>query len=192
MVSRIRDRATYEDLVAVPENMVAELIEGDLYASPRPAGPHTVAASSLGALLMPPFQFGKGGGPGGWWILDEPEVHFAHDVLVPDLGGWRRERMPEIPRDHIFSIAPDWVCEVISPSSKRVDRMRKMPIYARNGVSYAWILDPLEHLLEVRRQHEGQWVLVADYGDGEPVRVAPFEEVEIDLSLIWGPPLVAE
>src|SRR5215216_5713218 len=103
MAARLREHATYEDLLKVPENMVAELIEGELYASPRPAGPHTNAASVLGFLLGPPFQIGSGG-PGGWWIYDEPELHFGRNVLVPDLGGWRRERMPQFPKSHIFDI----------------------------------------------------------------------------------------
>lgn len=185
---RIRDHATYEDLEKVPENMVAELIEGALYASPRPAGPHTIATSSLGFIIGPPFHLGDRG-PGGWWILDEPELHFARNVLVPDLAGWRRERMPEIPKDHVFSVPPDWVCEVVSPSNVRVDRTRKMPIYAANDVSYAWIVDPLEQFLEVRRLHEGQWIITGAYSGGETVRIEPFEEIEIDLTLIWGPPI---
>jgi Uma2 family endonuclease len=186
MAEPLRKHATYEDLMRVPEHMVAELIDGELYASPRPAGPHTVAASSLGFLIGPPFQFGNGG-PGGWWILDEPELHFAHNVLVPDLAGWRRERMPEIPKDHIFAISPDWVCEVSSPSNARLDRTRKMPIYARNEVAHAWIIDPVEQILEVRRLLGHQWVVVAEYGGAQSVRIEPFEEIEIDLTLIWGP-----
>jgi Uma2 family endonuclease len=187
MAARLRQFATYEDLIAVPENMVAELIDGELYASPRPAGPHTLALSALGGLLMPPFQFGNGG-PGGWWILDEPELHFGRNVLVPDLAGWRKERMPEIPKNHVFSIVPDWICEVISPSSGRLDRTVKMPIYARQGVRFAWIIDPDQQVLEVRTlQADGNWRR-EDYSGDQPLRVPPFEEIEIDFSLVWGSP----
>lgn len=166
--------------------MVAELIEGELFTSPRPAGPHTYAASMLGAILIPPFHLGIGG-PGGWWILDEPEVHFARDVLVPDLAGWRRERMPSIPKGHIFSVVPDWVCEVISPSNGRLDRLKKMPIYAREGVPYVWIVDPEQQVLEARTLRDGEWVM-REYGGDDKVRVTPFDAIEIDLTLIWGPP----
>lgn len=187
MAARLREHATYEDLLDVPDNMVAELIEGELFASPRPAGPHTNASSALGAFVMPPFQFGRGG-PGGWWILDEPEVHLGRNVVVPDLGGWRRQRMPEIPQNHVFSIVPDWICEVVSPSSGRLDRMKKMPIYAREGVAHAWIVDPLQQTLEVFRAEGNGWHQVVVHGENEVVRVPPFEEIEIDLTLLWGAP----
>jgi Uma2 family endonuclease len=184
MAARLREHATYQDLVKVPENMVAELIEGELYASPRPAGPHTNAASALGGFLVPPFHFGRGGA-GGWWILDEPELHLGRNVLVPDLAGWRRDRMPEIPKSHVFDIAPDWVCEIVSPSSGRLDRVKKMPIYARAGVAYAWLIDPEQQVFEARVLRDGDW----EKRDIEDViaRVPPFEAIEIDLTLVWGP-----
>ena len=187
MTARLREHATYEDLLQVPENMVAELIDGQLYASPRPAGPHTNAASALGFHLGPAFQFGRGG-PGGWWIFVEPELHFGRNVLVPDLGGWRRERMPELPQNHVFAIAPDWVCEVVSPSSGRLDRIRKMPIYAREGVGHAWIVDPLQQTVEVFANEGGTWRVIATHSENEVVRIAPFEEIEIELALLWGAP----
>ncbi|HJQ38699.1 MAG TPA: Uma2 family endonuclease [Thermoanaerobaculia bacterium] len=173
--------ATYEDLIAVPENMVAELIDGELYASPRPPGPHIRARSALGGLIGPPFDFGKGG-PGGWWILFQPELHFGRDVLVPDLAGWRKERMPQIPTGH-FYVVPDWVCEVISPSSERLDRLKKMPIYAREGVPFAWFVDPLQQLLSARKLQEGEWIL-REYG-ADKLRVEPFEAIEIEMSHVW-------
>jgi Uma2 family endonuclease len=172
----------------VPEHMVAELIDGELYTSPRPGGPHARASSSLGALLVTRFQFGDGG-PGGWWIIDEPELHFDADVLVPDIAGWRTERMPEIPTSHIFSVVPDWVCEVTSPSNGRIDRLKKMPIYARESVAYAWLVNPEQQLLEARRLHDGQWIVIGEYGGADVVRGQPFEEVEIDLTRVWGLPV---
>lgn len=183
----MREQATYQDLLKVPENMVAELIEGELYASPRPTGRHTRAASRLGMLLGSPFDLGIGG-PGGWWILDEPELHLDRHVLVPDLAGWRRERMPEIPQGHVFSVVPDWICEVLSPSTSRLDRAKKLPIYARNGVQYAWIVDVDEQFLEVRRLENGSWYEVAVFTTGDTVRAEPFEAIELDMTLVWGPP----
>ena len=186
MAARVRELATYEDLMKVPDTMVAELIDGELFTSPRPAGPHTNAASALGFFLGPPFHFGRGG-PGGWWIFFEPELHFRHNVLVPDLAGWRRERMPMFPQDHVFSIVPDWICEVVSPSSGRLDRLKKMPIYAREGVEYSWLIDPEQQTLEAGQRMGDKWT-VTMYGETPLVRIPPFEEVEIDLNLIWGQP----
>ena len=139
----------YARLCALPPNQVGEIIDGTLYAHPRPAGPHALAASSLGGELYGPYQRGRGG-PGGWWILDEPEIHFIRNqlVCVPDLAGWRKPRLPHVPRGHRFVIAPDWVCEVLSPGTVREDRAKKMPVYARYGVAHLWLVDPLERILE--------------------------------------------
>src|SRR5207248_4957574 len=122
--------ATYADIEALPPNMVGEIIHGVLYANPRPASPHAAAASAIGEELGPPFKRGKGG-PGGWVILFEPEVHLRADILVPDLAGWRRERMPETPLEPFLTLAPDWLCEVLSPSTASFDRKKKLPVYAR-------------------------------------------------------------
>jgi len=185
-------RATYADLEAVPPNKVAELIRGTLHVFPRPAPRHARASSGLGAELTGPFDHGKGG-PGGFWILDEPELHFPDpmapgeiDALVPDLAGWRRERMPELPETAYFALAPDWICEVLSASTEGVDRDEKMPIYAREGVRHAWLVDPIQRTLEV-------YVLGADrrfgpavvHRDAARVRVEPFDAVELDLSVLW-------
>jgi Uma2 family endonuclease len=186
MAARVREHATYEDLVRLPENVVGELIEGELYASPRPAGPHTVAASGLGFFLGPAFHFGRGG-PGGWWILNEPELHLGRNVFVPDIAGWRRERMPEIPRSHVFSVVPDWICEVTSPSNGRLDRLKKMPLYARADVEYAWIVEPEQQTIEAYQRQGDLWTLLGTYGEEPIVRIEPFEAIEIDLTLIWGP-----
>ncbi|HEX2834573.1 MAG TPA: Uma2 family endonuclease [Thermoanaerobaculia bacterium] len=186
MAARVREHATYEDLLQVPENLVAELIDGELVTSPRPAGPHTFASSAIGVFVGGPFGFGRGG-PGGWWILDEPELHFRQNVLVPDLAGWRRERMPEIPKHHMFSVVPDWVCEIVSPSSGRRDRMEKMPIYGRADVGHLWLLDPEQQTLEVYENSAQGWRRLDVPIDPPVVRVPPFDAIEMDLTLIWGP-----
>ena len=185
MTALLHQRATYDDLLKVPENMVAELIDGDLYTSPRPAGPHARFASALSMDIGPPYDRGRGG-PGGWWILFEPELHLDEQVLVPDLAGWRRERMPQIPKEQRFVVPPDWVCEVISPSSARVDRGRKMDIYGDHGVQWLWIVDPLLRLLEVFTLEGEHWSRVHSYSGSDLVRADPFPAAEIDLASIWG------
>jgi Uma2 family endonuclease len=180
-----KPRATYKDLLEVPDIMVAEILDGELYASPRPAMRHSQAASELGGQLWGPFRRGRGG-PGGWWILDEPELHLGEDVLVPDLAAWRRDRLPQIPDTAAISLAPDWICEVISPSTEQIDRVRKLPIYAREGVGHAWLINPQTKTLEVFRRAENGWVLLSTHGGNEAVRAEPFEAVAIELAELWG------
>jgi Uma2 family endonuclease len=180
-----RRSASYEDLLRLPDNVVGEILGGELHASPRPSVRHALAASSLTGELLGPFQRGRGG-PGGWWILAEPEIHLGHDVLVPDLGGWRRERLPTLPDDAALTMAPDWVCEVISPSTSRIDRVKKLPIYSRESVAHAWIVDPSLRTLEVFRREGSDWLLILTASDDDVVRAAPFEAVEIDLLALWG------
>lgn len=178
-------RATYADLEAVPSHLVAEIINGELRTLPRPAPPHTEAASALGGELHGPFRRGIGG-PGGWRILDEPEFHLGPDVLVPDLAGWRLERMPRLPQTAFFELPPDWVCEVLSPSTAADDRADKMPIYAREGVRYAWLVDPILQTLEVFvLTAERQWILLSVYRGNARVRAEPFDAVELDIALLW-------
>jgi Uma2 family endonuclease len=176
--------ATYQDVLDAPEHLVAEIINGELRLSPRPAGPHAGATSALGYLLGPPFSFGKGG-PGGWIILFEPELHFGRQVVVPDLAGWRRERLPSISEDAFFTLAPDWLCETLSPSTRKMDRAEKLPIYAAAGVQYVWFLDPRDRTLEVLRLHEGKWLQLGVHKDDETVRAEPFEAIAIELGSIW-------
>ncbi|MGE0826246.1 MAG: Uma2 family endonuclease [Candidatus Binatia bacterium] len=178
--------ATYEDLLQVPDNLIAEIVDGELITSPRPASAHAratwVIAQDIGPFSRRP---GGGGGPGGWWILFEPELHLGPDILVPDLAGWRRERMPVLRDVPYFELAPDWVCEVLSTGTARVDRVRKKPIYAREGVGHLWLVDPTVHTLEVYRLDEGKWVDVGAYGGAELVRAEPFAAVEMDMSQWW-------
>ncbi len=182
-----RRRATYEDLCQVPDHKVAEILDGELIVSPRPALRHANASSGLGGHLWGPFQGGRGG-PGGWWLLDEPELHLADDILVPDLAGWRRERLPAVPDTAYMTLAPDWVCEVISPSTERIDRSRKMRLYAREGVTHLWLLDPIVRTLEVLRLEAARWVLLGTHSDADVVRVEPFEAIEIELTTLWPNP----
>lgn len=177
-------RATYEDVLAAPRHLVAEIIDGELRLSPRPALPHAAATSALGEELGPPFKRGKGG-PGGWMILDEPELHLDSDILVPDLGGWRVERLPVIPREPYFTLAPDWVCEVLSPATERSDRTDKLSIYARHSVRHAWLVNPDQRLLEVFRSTEEGWTRLDAFRDDARVRAEPFEAFELDLSILW-------
>lgn len=179
--------ARYEDILALPEHLVGEIIDDTLYTHPRPAPPHAVAASGLGMGLGPPFQFGRGGGPGGWWIIFEPELHLGRQVLVPDIAGWRRERMPTMPDTAWFELAPDWVCEVLSPGSARHDRIRKMRIYAEFAVPYCWLLDPLARTLEVFALADGHWRVESTHEGDETVRALPFAAVELALSDLWLP-----
>ena len=178
-------KATYQDLIDLPPQMVGEIIGGELYASPRPAFAHATVASELGSDLIGPFRRGRGG-PGGWWILDEPELHFDEDVLVPDLAGWRRERLPDPQRLTFSTVAPDWACEVLSPRTRRLDRALKMGVYAREGVSWLWLLDPSTRSLEAYRLENGRWSLLGTWFDGDRVRVEPFDAIELDLLPLWG------
>ena len=179
-----RRRATYQDVLDAPPHRVAEIVDGVLHTNPRPAMPHALARSSLGNDLSGPFQFGRGG-PGGWWIIDEPEFHLGEDVLVPDLTGWRRERMPDFPDAAYSTLAPDWVCEVLSPSTRKLDLHCKRPVYAREGVGHLWLVDPADRSLEVFERREGEWVLIATAQDDAPVRIRPFEAVTFGLGDLW-------
>jgi Uma2 family endonuclease len=184
MADPARKRATYEDVLRAPLHQVAEIIAGELYLHPRPAAPHAVAASALGEELGPPFKRGRGG-PGGWLILDEPELHLAADIVVPDLAGWHRERLPHVGDDAYLTLAPDWICEVLSRSTEKVDRAGKLPIYAREGVRFAWLVNPLVRLLEVLRLESGKWLTLAVYRDDERVRAEPFDAIELELGVLW-------
>jgi Uma2 family endonuclease len=184
---RRRVPATYDDLLKVPDHLVAEIVDGDLYASPRPAPRHADASSGLGGALRGPFDRGRGG-PGGWRILDEPELHLGRDILVPDLAGWRRERLPDLPEQAYFSIAPDWICEVVSPSTAALDRVKKLAVYARERVSHAWLVDPMARTLEVLRLEDGRWTIVSTCSGADVVRAEPFDALELDLTLLWEMP----
>jgi len=178
----LKKGATYDDLRDVPDHFVAEMFDGELYASPRPAVPHAHAASVLGAKLGGPFHRT---GPGGWVILDEPELHLGNDVLVPDLAGWRRARMQRAPGEAYITLAPDWICEVLSASTETLDRGKKLHVYAREGVPHAWLVDTLAHTLEVMSLEAGRWTQVGRYDGEAKVRAAPFDAIELELGALW-------
>jgi Uma2 family endonuclease len=177
-------RATYDDLLRVPDHVVAELIDGEIHTTPRPSPRHQAASSGLGGALHGPFDRGRGG-PGGWRILDEPELHLGAEVVVPDLAGWRRERLPVLPEDAFIAMAPDWICEVVSPSTAALDRVRKLSIYAREQVAHAWLVDPLARTLEVLRLEHGRWTIVSTWSGLAVLRAEPFDALDLDLSLLW-------
>jgi Uma2 family endonuclease len=179
-------RATYEDLLGVPEHLVAEIIDGELVTSPRPTARHAQASSAIGADLHNAFGRSNRGGPGGWIILDEPELHIVGQILVPDVAGWRRERMPSVPDVPFFELAPDWICEVLSPATAATDRTRKMDHDARARVKHVWFLDPAVRTLEVFRLDGEGWRLAMTAAGLGPVRAEPFEAIEIDLEGVWG------
>jgi Uma2 family endonuclease len=184
MVSAAPKLATYDDLLALPANRIGEIVHGVLHSHPRPTPKHATSSSALGGELWPPFQRGRGG-PGGWWIIDEPELHFGRNVLVPDLAGWKRERMPALPDVAWFELAPDWACEVLSPSTARLDRVQKMPLYAEAGVQFLWLVDPDLRTLEAYRRESATWLLLGSFADQEAVRVVPFEAVALELASLW-------
>ncbi len=177
-------RATYQDVLDAPPHMVAEIVAGTLHLNPRPAPRHTVASSGLGANIGPPYFYGRGG-PGGWWILDEPELHLDEDILVPDLAGWRRERMPEVPEAAYFTLSPDWVCEILSPSTRALDQGLKRAIYAREGVAHLWFVDPDARTLEAFELRDSQWVLLDTLTNNDPVSLPPFEAISFSLGDLW-------
>lgn len=178
----LKKNATYDDLVDVPEHFVAEMLDGDLYAFPRPALPHANATGSLFAEVHKSFHNKSAD---GWVILFEPELHFGRDVLVPDIAGWRRARLPNVPPDAYLTLAPDWICEVLSTSTEAIDRGKKLRIYARQRVAHAWLLDPLAHTLEVLSLEANRWTQTGNYEGNAKVRAAPFDGIEIDLGALW-------
>jgi Uma2 family endonuclease len=182
-------RATYEDLMQVPETKVAEIIDGELIVSPRPGPPHTHAASALGFDLGGAFHGPPGSptSPGGWWILLQPELHLEDDVLVPDWAGWRRARMPALPSTAYFPLAPDWVCEILFLSTGRMDRSAKMHAYARAAVAHLWLVDPSLRTVEVYRLEAGHWIVVDTYAADATVRAEPFDAIELRLASWWAP-----
>ncbi|WP_257458341.1 Uma2 family endonuclease [Archangium lipolyticum] len=180
-----RREATYADLEELPPNCVGEIIEGELHVSPRPMPRHARATFRLGRELDPFDRDAGEEGPGGWVLLYEPELHLGRAVLVPDLAGWRRERMPELPEEAAITLAPDWVCEVLSPSTAVLDRGQKQRSYAREGVQHLWLVDPAERSLEVYRLESGHWRPLTTQRGEVTVHAEPFEARALELGRLW-------
>lgn len=181
---------SYQDVLDAPEGRVAEIVNGAFYLQAQPAPPHDELRDGLIEFLRPPFVRGRGG-PGGWWIRSEPELYFGDRdfrTLVPDMAGWRKERLPEFPESwDKLTVTPDWVCEILSPSTARLDRTEKMSIYAEADVAHLWLADPLLKTLEAYRLVSGNWLLIASHGGDGSVSVEPFDAVPLALSDLWAP-----
>ena len=184
MSSTAKKHATYADLEAVPAHLVAEIIFGSLVTHPRPSPRHAAASLALGGELTGPFQKGSGG-PGGWVFMIEPELHLGEHVVVPDIAGWRRQHLTALPDTAWLDTPPDWICEVLSPSTQRIDRCEKRYIYANFGVPHLWLLDPIAQVLETFSLDAGKWTLIATFQADEVVEVEPFAEHTFRLSLLW-------
>jgi len=184
MAAPVRRRATYQDVLDAPADKIAEVIAGELYLSSRPRLRHASVGTNLSFELMGPFQRGRGG-PGGWTFLFEPELHLGDDIVVPDVAGWRSGRLPPIKDEAFATIAPDWLCEVLSKSTEKIDRARKLPLYASEGVKHVWLLHPIRRTLEVLRLHDHKWLTLATHTDDQVVRAEPFDAIELDLAVLW-------
>ncbi len=184
MAEPAKKNATYDDLYGIPDTMIGEIIDGELHAMPRPSPKHAKVTSDLGAVITYSYRFGRGG-PGGWIILDEPELQMAGHILVPDIAGWRKERFPSPLETNWIDVPPDWICEVLSPATVRLDKTRKMPIYAEHAVRHIWLINPMDKTLDVFRLTSGGWLLVNAYVENDKVGAEPFQEIEIDLADLW-------
>lgn len=184
-----KKKATYEDILKLPENVVGEIIDGELFVSPRPRPEHALASVRLAGKLEPSFRGGGKQGSGGWWILTEPEIHLGkkpdEDTFVPDVAGWRKERMPKLPPEAYFTMVPDWVCEILSSSNARLDRVKKVPKYAEYGVKYLWLINPRDRTLEAFRLEHCAWTLIQTFVEADKVKIQPFEAMEFDLGSLW-------
>lgn len=184
MAARAPSSATYQDLLRLPEGQIGQILDGELVALPRPAARHQAVSSALGGELHSPFSRGRGG-PGGWILLDEPELQLGGQVIVPDLVGWRRERLPELPDTPAITLRPDWVCEVLSPSSVSIDRVKKTRIYAKLEIPCFWVVDPLAHTLEVLGLRGDKYAYEASFEGDDPIAAPPFEAVPLELGALW-------
>jgi len=176
---------TLADLDALPANVKGEIIEGVLYTMTRPRGHHQHVALAVGSELRGPFDSGKGG-PGGWWILPEPGIELPNTPeIAPDVAGWKRERLPELRMDAPITVAPDWVCEILSPSTRRHDLLVKKPYYARVGVGHHWLVDIEARTVTAYRLESGRWLELGVYGDEREAAIEPFDAIRLDVASWW-------
>lgn len=180
-----RKPPTLADIDALPSGVKGEIIEGVLYTMTRPRGPHQSTAMIIGSDINGPFQRGKGG-PGGWWILGEPGIELPNTPeIAPDIAGWRKERLPQLPADSAITVVPDWVCEILSPTTRRHNVLVKKPYYAKIGVRHVWIVDLSARTVAASRLQDGLWVELGTWGDEKDARIEPFVEVALDISSWW-------
>jgi Uma2 family endonuclease len=185
MVDPVRKPPTRADLDALPAHIKGEIIEGVLYTMTRPRGRHQRTTLAIGSELRGPFDEGRDG-PGGWWIIPEPGIELPNTPEIsPDLAGWRRTRLPDIPEDAPITVVPDWVCEILSPTTRRHDLLVKKPYYASVGVPHHWLIDLPARTLLVYRLESGRWVELGVYSEQRDARIVPFEEVTLDIARWW-------
>lgn len=183
-LQKTRRKASYDDVLDAPPHKVAQVISGNLHLHPRPIGSHIMANAILCRKIATPFQDGIGG-PGGWWIVSEPEIHLEEDIVVPDIAGWRKEKLPKYPYGAFVTVSPDWVCEILSPSTKKVDLGDKWDVYAREGVSHIWFIDPGARSLEAFARVNGKWLMISALTGDDALLIPPFENISIPLSALW-------
>lgn len=184
MAGPAKKTATYDDLYNLPDNVIGQIIDGELIATRWQSRQHALTSTVLSAKLGAPYDLGEGG-PGGWIILHSLEVKLGDNILVPDLAGWLYKRFPIEEETNWVSVCPDWVCEIISPETVRIDKTKKMPVYARHGVGYFRLIDPTNKTLDVYKLESGKWMVLETYAENDKFRAEPFEEVEIDLGSLW-------
>lgn len=186
-MSTARKLATYDDLLAYPEDVKAELLGGEIHVQPAALPRHGRVQLALGRLVGGPFD-GDTEGPEGWWILPEVDIRLGpHDVVRPDLTGWRRPRLPDPWNTRPIDVVPDWICEILSPTTEKLDRVRKQQLYARHGVPYYWIVDPAERVLEAYVLDAGQWRIAGAYDDTALARIPPFDAIELAVGRLFPP-----
>jgi len=182
---------TLADLDALPPGIVGEIIDGVLYTMTKPRMRHQRTGTGISADLRGPFDLGRGG-PGGWWIVTEPGIELPNTPEIsPDVAGWRRERMPEMPGDEPIRVVPDWVCEILSKNTRRHDQVVKMPYYAKIGVAYAWVADAEARVLVAYRLESGAWRVIGTYSNETEARIEPFDTVPVNVA-DWWPPVAPE
>lgn len=181
--------ATYADLIGLPADVRAEVIAGEIVTTPSPLPRHSHVQRSAGRFIGGPFQDDDGrGGPGGWWIFVEVDVALGHhDIVRPDVTGWRKERLPRPGAVRPIDVVPDWVCEVLSPATAARDRVHKRNLYARSGVPYYWLIDPVSRVLEALKLQEGVWVELGVHDDQSIARIAPFDAIELEVGRLFLP-----
>jgi Uma2 family endonuclease len=189
MSSAVPKLATYADLLALPSDLRAEILAGEVVTAPAPLPRHSHVQRSTGRFIGGPFQDDDGrGGPGGWWIFVEVDIALGrHDIVRPDLSGWRKERLPKPGSVRPIEVAPDWVCEILSPATAARDRVHKRNLYARASVPYYWLIDPAARVLEALSLRDGAWLELGVYGDESTARIAPFDAIELEIGRLFLP-----